>query len=124
MAAQFHSEYDGRPARAPEALHELLSWPQAASHYQNVLPQWEDPGDKIVRNPFQKLNQVIGSIYSDPFFSKRATATLEYAVLMEYLKFDNDMAFNYMITHTDMATTLVLTEEQAVNLEHMVRLQP
>ena len=45
---------------------------------------------------------------------------MEYAVLMDYLKFDNDMAFNYMITHTDMSTTLVLTEEQAGKLDEMV----
>ena len=35
---------------------------------------------------------------------------------MDYLQFDNDMAFNYLISQTDIATTLVLTDEQAEHL--------
>ena len=46
----------------------------------------------------------------------RAASTSDYTVLMDYIEFDNDMAFNYLLTHSDIATTLVLTEEQATVL--------
>ena len=46
----------------------------------------------------------------------RADSTEDYAVVMDYLQFDNDMVFNYLISQTDIATTLVLTDEQAEDL--------
>ena len=46
-----------------------------------------------------------------------AHSTEEYAVVLDYLQFDHDMAFNFLISQTDVATTLVLTDEQA---EHLV----
>ena len=42
----------------------------------------------------------------------RAASTQDFTVLMDYLQFDNDMAFNFFVTQTGMATTLVLSEEQ------------
>ena len=46
----------------------------------------------------------------------RAASTQDFTVLMDYFQFDNDVAYNYFLTHTDMATTLVLSEEQAMHL--------
>ena len=45
----------------------------------------------------------------------RAASTEDYTVLMDYLQFDNDVAFNFFVTETDMATTLVLSEDQGTN---------
>ena len=50
-------------------------------------------------------------------FRLRAHSTEDYAVVLDYLQFDNDMAFNFLISQTDIHTTLVLTDEQA---EHLV----
>ena len=50
-------------------------------------------------------------------FRLRAHSTEEYAVVLDYLQFDNDMAFNFLISQTDIHTTLVLTDDQA---EHLV----
>ena len=46
----------------------------------------------------------------------RAASTQDFTVLMDYFQFDNDEAYNYFLTHTDMATTIVLSEEQAMHL--------
>ena len=46
----------------------------------------------------------------------RAASTEDFTVLMDYLQFDNDMAFNFFVAETDMTTTLVLSEEQAMHL--------
>ena len=50
------------------------------------------------------------------FFRIRAHSTIDYTVVMDYLQFENDMVFNYLISQTDIATTLVLTDEQAEHL--------
>ena len=46
----------------------------------------------------------------------RAYSTDDYTVVMDHLQFDNDMVYNYLISQTDIATTLVLTDDQAEHL--------
>ena len=62
--------------------------------------------------PFQHLKAQQISL----MFRLRAHSTEDYAVVLDYLQFDNDMAFNFLISQTDIHTTLVLTDEQAEHL--------
>ena len=64
------------------------------------------------------LNIISSKHYKFHFmFRLRAHSTEDYAVVLDYLQFDHDMAFNFLISQTDIHTTLVLTDEQA---EHLV----
>ena len=42
----------------------------------------------------------------------RAASTQDFTVLMDFLQFGNDMAFNYFLSESDMATTLVLSDQE------------
>ena len=64
------------------------------------------------------LNIISSKQYKFHFMLRlRAHSTEDYAVVLDYLQFDNDMAFNFLISQADIHTTLVLTDEQA---EHLV----
>ena len=43
---------------------------------------------------------------------ERAASTRDFTVLMDYFRFDNDVAFNYFVTETDVTTTLVLSDQE------------
>ena len=72
-------------------------------HYPNCKP----PG--ITKMEFRNERLPAGN-------KVRAASTSDYTVLMDYMEVDNNVAFNYLLTHSDIATTLVLTEEQATVL--------